>query len=62
MNSLGNSAGFFAPYITGGLAELTGTQNAGLWVVGLTMIAAGVVTLVLKAAPKPDAADTATSV
>ncbi|WP_257944510.1 MFS transporter [Brevibacterium sp. Mu109] len=62
VNSLGNSAGFFAPYITGGLAELTGTQNAGLWVVGLTMIAAGVVTLVLKAAPKPDAADAATSV
>lgn len=54
VNSLGNSAGFFAPYITGGLAELTGTQNAGLWVVGLTMIAAGFVTLALKAAPKPD--------
>lgn len=54
INSLGNSAGFFAPYITGWLAELTGTQNAGMWVVGATMIASGVTALILKAAPAPD--------
>ncbi|GAA1619804.1 MULTISPECIES: MFS transporter [Brevibacterium] len=54
INSLGNSAGFFAPYITGWLAELTGAQNAGMWVVGAAMVAAGIVTLVLRAAPVPD--------
>lgn len=54
INSLGNSAGFFAPYITGWLAELTGTQNAGMWVVGGTMAAAGIVVLLLKAAPPAD--------
>lgn len=53
INSLGNSAGFFAPYITGWLAELTGTQNAGMFVVGGTMILAGVVVLILKATPAP---------
>ncbi|RBP67196.1 D-galactonate transporter [Brevibacterium sanguinis] len=60
INSLGNSAGFFAPYITGWLAELTGTQNAGMWVVGATMVAAGIVTLILKGAPAPDHVDAAT--
>src|SRR5699024_5833450 len=54
INSLGNSAGFFAPYITGWLADLTGTQNAGMWVVGAAMVAAGIVALVLRAAPVPD--------
>ena len=57
INSLGNSAGFFAPYITGWLADLTGTQNAGMWVVGAAMVAAGIVTLILRAAPAPDNLD-----
>ena len=57
INSLGNSSGFFAPYITGWLADLTGTQNAGMWVVGAVMVAAGIVTLILKAAPAPDNLD-----
>src|SRR6185312_9642798 len=34
INSLGNLSGFVAPYVTGGLADLTGSQRAGLWVVG----------------------------
>jgi len=51
INSIGNLAGFAAPYITGWLADLTGNQKSGLWVVGLTMIASGVLALVLKAAP-----------
>ena len=34
INSVGNASGFFAPYITGWLADLTGTQNAGMWVIG----------------------------
>ncbi|MGI8716320.1 MAG: MFS transporter, partial [Lapillicoccus sp.] len=51
INSIGNLAGFAAPYITGWLADLTGNQKSGLWVVGLTMIASGVLALLLKAAP-----------
>lgn len=57
INSVGNSAGFFAPYITGWLAELTGSQKTGLWVVGAVMIAAGFTVLALKAAPEPDDAN-----
>src|SRR5699024_7179742 len=54
INSLGNSAGFFAPYTPGWLAGLPGAQNAGMWAVGAAMVAAGTVPLVLKAAPAPD--------
>ncbi|MGW4716655.1 MFS transporter [Nocardia sp. NPDC004260] len=47
INSVGNVSGFVAPYVTGGLKDVTGSQRAGLWVVGLCMIAAaaGVMTL-----------------
>jgi MFS family permease len=51
INSLGNISGFAAPYITGGLNDLTGTQRTGLWVVGACMVAGAVLALVLKAAP-----------
>ncbi|WP_230854439.1 MFS transporter [Arthrobacter terrae] len=54
INSVGNTAGFIGPYVTGWLADITGTQQAGMWVVGLAMVAAGVVALILKAAPKSD--------
>lgn len=54
INSVGNLAGFFGPYITGWLTDITGTEKAGLWVVGLVMIAAGVVAVALKSAPDPD--------
>lgn len=53
INSVGNLSGFAAPYITGILADATGAQKAGLWVVGATMVLAAILTLVLKAAPKP---------
>lgn len=53
VNSVGNTAGFVAPYVTGFLADQTGAQNAGLWVVGAAMVGAGVLTLILRAAPKP---------
>lgn len=53
VNSIGNLSGFAAPYITGWLADLTGAQKAGLWAVGGAMMAAGIITLLLKAAPKP---------
>ena len=35
--------------------DFTGQQRAGLWVVGGTMVAAAIVTLVLRAAPEPNA-------
>jgi hypothetical protein len=35
---LGNVAGFAAPYLTGVLSDLTGSQRGGLWVVGACMV------------------------
>ena len=49
INSLGNVSGFVAPYVTGWLRDLTGTQKTGLWVVGITMVSAAVVALVQRA-------------
>lgn len=54
INSVGNASGCFAPYITGWLADLTGTQNAGMWVIGGVMVAAGLTVVALRAAPAPD--------
>ncbi|MFC9894834.1 MFS transporter [Nocardia sp. NPDC127579] len=47
INSIGNISGFAAPYITGGLKDWTGTQRAGLWVVGACMVAAALGVLLL---------------
>ena len=57
VNTIGNSAGFAAPYITGWLKDLTGSQNAGMWVIGVIMVLAGFTVLALKAAPVPDDAE-----
>lgn len=57
VNSLGNSAGFAAPYITGWLSDTTGSNKAGLWVVGLAMFGAAMLVLLLRAAPRPDQED-----
>lgn len=54
INSLGNVSGFAAPYITGALRDLTGTQRAGLWLVGVVMLVAVVAVLLLRAAPTPN--------
>lgn len=54
INSLGNLSGFAAPYVTGVLADATGNNEAGLWLVGVVMMIAAVLTLVLQAAPRPD--------
>ncbi|GAB3675169.1 MFS transporter [Saccharopolyspora tripterygii] len=51
INSLGNISGFAAPYITGALADVTGSQRTGLWVVGIVMIAAALTVIALRAAP-----------
>ncbi|MDL5158227.1 MFS transporter [Actinomycetospora termitidis] len=47
INSLGNLSGFTAPYITGALADVSGSQRAGLWVVGVCMVAAAVVAVLV---------------
>lgn len=53
INSIGNTAGFLGPYITGWLTDLTGNEKAGLWAVGFVMVVAGVIAVALKAAPRP---------
>jgi MFS family permease len=53
VNSVGNTAGFAAPYVTGWLADLTGSQRTGLWLVGVAMVAAGATALALRATPEP---------
>ena len=57
INSVGNLSGFVGPYITGQLAELTGSQQAGMWVVGAVMVMAGVVVIAMKSTLKQDAAE-----
>ncbi|MCP2169880.1 MFS transporter [Goodfellowiella coeruleoviolacea] len=52
INSLGNISGFAAPYVTGWLRDLTGSQRTGLWVVGACMVAGALVALVLGASPR----------
>lgn len=54
VNSVGNSAGFLGPYITGWLTDLFGTEKAGLWLVGIVMVAGGIVAVALGATPRPD--------
>lgn len=56
VNSVGSTAGFAAPYVTGWLADLTGSQKTGLWLVGAVMIAAGAAAVVLRATQEPAAA------
>lgn len=52
INSVGNSAGFFAPYITGWLKDGTGSQKAGLWAVGVAMVLGGLLAVGLRALPQ----------
>ncbi|GAA5058440.1 MFS transporter [Nocardia callitridis] len=48
INSIGNISGFGAPYVTGWLKDWTGTQRAGLWVVGACMVASAIGALILR--------------
>ena len=59
INSLGNLAGFGAPFVTGFLTDLTGSYRTGLWVVGVVMMLAAFVVLALGISPQPDAQDEA---
>jgi nitrate/nitrite transporter NarK len=53
INSVGNLGGFAAPYATGALNDLTGTNKAGMWAVGVIMVMAALLVLVLRATPGP---------
>ncbi|MFI9505200.1 MFS transporter [Nocardia sp. NPDC052566] len=48
INSIGNMSGFAAPYVTGWLKDVTGTQRAGLWVVGFCMVGSALGVLILR--------------
>ena len=54
INSLGNVGGFAAPYATGALEDLTGTNRAGMWAVGLIMLVGAVLVVWVRATPSPD--------
>jgi len=57
INSLGNLGGFAAPYATGALADVTGSNRSGMWVIGAVMTACAVLVVALRAAPSPDRPD-----
>ncbi len=59
INSVGNLGGFAAPYATGALADLTGTNRAGMWVVGAIMVLGAGLVVWLRATPNPGTAATA---
>ena len=54
INSLGNLGGFAAPYATGALSDLTGSNRAGMWAVGAIMVLCAALVVGLRAAPTPD--------
>lgn len=47
INSIGNLAGFFGPFIMGWLKDVTGTFSAGLWAIALCSVMGMVIVLVL---------------
>ena len=51
INSVGNLGGFVAPYATGALSDLTGSEKAGMWAVGAVMLAAAGLVVALRATP-----------
>lgn len=54
INSFGNFSGFIGPLVTGKLAEITGSQQAGMWVVGAVMVLASLVVVRLRTTLAPD--------
>ena len=57
INSLGNLSGFVAPYVTGALADATGSNRLGLWVVGTCMVSAAAVAWALRRTRMPEVAE-----
>ncbi|MGR6963260.1 MFS transporter [Geodermatophilus sp. URMC 61] len=61
INSLGNTAGFAAPYITGWVSDATGSIRPALWLVGIAMLLSAVGALLLsRSAREPVGATTVT--
>ncbi|GAA5173285.1 MFS transporter [Pseudonocardia eucalypti] len=56
INSFGNLSGFLGPYLTGKLSDLTGSFQAGMWVIAGFMAAAGVIVLSLRREAASEAA------
>ncbi|GAB3917097.1 MFS transporter [Microlunatus endophyticus] len=52
INGLGNLAGFLAPFVTGWTTDLTGSEKAGLWIVGVLMLGSAATVVGLGKAPK----------
>jgi MFS transporter, ACS family, tartrate transporter len=48
VNTLGATAGFAAPYVTGWLLDLTGSARAGLWVVGVVILLTAMLLLAMR--------------
>jgi nitrate/nitrite transporter NarK len=57
INSVGNLGGFAAPYATGALHDLTGTNRAGMWAIGVIMTLGAALVAWLRAAPSADRLD-----
>ncbi|QLY33021.1 hypothetical protein H0264_12980 [Nocardia huaxiensis] len=53
INSIANSGGFAAPYVTGWLRDWTGSQRVGMWVVGGCLVVAGLGILRIHRAHRP---------
>ena len=50
VNSLGNLAGFVAPYAVGGLKDLTGSTDTGVYMLAASLVLGGLLTLSVSAA------------
>jgi MFS family permease len=59
INTIGQISGFVGPFVTGWLANLTGTNRAGMWVIGIIMVTAAVMTVVIGAKPRTNIRGTA---
>jgi ACS family tartrate transporter-like MFS transporter len=58
INSLGNTAGFAAPYITGWISDATGSIRPALWLVGVAMLLSAAGALLLSRRRTPVTATT----
>ena len=53
INSIGNIAGFAAPYITGAVKDATGDYEIPMYIVGAIMLMSGVLAFIIGAKPRP---------
>jgi MFS family permease len=58
INTIGNLAGFSAPYITGAVTDVTGNYEVPMFIVGFFMLLSAVLMLVLSRMKKPEDAPT----